>query len=125
MIGNGTFSRDDNIEYSNPVGSISWWKLVIATYRAGKNNVVAAAINLTILEKFANVVFKFVSSGDVKKSENIAGVITPAGVPFTIITALPFNKYFAALSGLSVDISWGRPKRLESEINWSNSPSRH
>lgn len=93
------------MEYSKPVGSISWWKLVIATYRAGKNNVVAAATNLTILEKFAKEVFKLVSSGDVRKSEKIAGVITPAGVPFTIIIALPFNKYFAALSGLSVDTS--------------------
>lgn len=86
---------------------------------------VIAAINLVILEKFANVVFKFVSSGDVKKSAKIAGVITPAGVPFTIITALPFKRYFDALSGRSVQRSWGKPKRLESEINWSNSPCRH
>ena len=31
IIGNGTLALEASIEYSKLVGSISWWKLVIAT----------------------------------------------------------------------------------------------
>ena len=43
----------------------------------GKSKVIKAAKNLRPLKKFAKLTLKFVSSGEVKKSTKIAGVIIP------------------------------------------------
>lgn len=75
----------------------------------GSNNVKNSDTPLMILKKFANIGFRFVSSGEDIKSINVAGIISTYGFPFTITTTLPSNKCFVALSGLSVAIIIGIP----------------
>ena len=75
IIGNGTLCLDDNIEYNNSVGIISRWKLVIAIYKPGNNNAKNADIILMTFKKLPNTVFKFVSSGEDRKSIRTAGSI--------------------------------------------------
>ena len=65
------------MEYNRLVGRISWWKLVIATYIPGNRRVMKAAKNLKPRKKLAKLDFRFVSSGDAKKSIKIAGMIRP------------------------------------------------
>lgn len=47
----------------------------MATYKPGKSRVIKAAKHLRPLKKFAKLTFKLVSSGEVKKSIKIEGVI--------------------------------------------------
>lgn len=67
------------------------------------------AIYLSNLKKLAKTTFKFVSSGEEIKSSSTAGAINAYGFPLTKIITLPCIRYFAHLSGLSVDISCGIP----------------
>ena len=116
IIGNGTLCLEDKIEYNNSVGIISLWKLVIAIYNPGNNSAKKAAIILITFKKFANIVFKFVSSGEDRKSIKTAGIINAYGEPFTITITLPCNSAFTALSGLSDTRILGRPRLLVSVI---------
>ena len=75
ITGNGTVSLASNIEYKSSVGSISWWKLVTATYSPGSNKVIMLDKNLRDFKKFAKYGFKLVSSGEDMKSINVAGII--------------------------------------------------
>lgn len=52
------------------------------------------------------------SSGEVIKSINVAGIISEYGEPLINITTRPCNKYFVALSGLSVAKISGIPKLI-------------
>lgn len=95
----------------------------MAIYNPGNNKVIKAPKNRRPLKKLAKLGFKLLSSGELKKSIKIEGIIIPYGVPFTITTTLPLSKYLLTLSGLSVESTWGIPKTLESIINCSNSPA--
>ena len=86
----------------------------------GSNKVMPIARNLKIFKKLAKIGFKFVSSGEDMKSTMVAGKIIQYGFPFTKITTLPAYKFFAALSGLSVDNTCGILYLLSSHINCSN-----
>ena len=122
IIGKGTFSLDAHKENNNSVGNSSWWKSTIAIYMLGSNKVMPIARNLKIFKKLAKIGFKFVSSGEEMKSTMVAGKIIQYGFPFTKITTLPAYKFFAALSGLSVESIWGRLHLLLSSINCSSWP---
>lgn len=74
ITGKGTLLLDATIANNNSVGISSWWKVVIATYNPGSNRVMKSASILTILSKFANWYLRFLSSAEVKKSINTAGV---------------------------------------------------
>ena len=74
------------------MGINSWWKLVIAIYNPGNNRVIHAARNLIVFIKLDNTGLKFLSSGDFKKSNAIAGIISAKGVPLTIIITLPSSR---------------------------------
>ena len=122
IIGNGTDSLDATIANNNSVGIISWWKFVIATYKPGSNKVIKKATNLTNLSKLAYWNLRFGSSAEERKSTKTQGIIKTYGLPFTITTTLPERRWFAALSGLSVESIWGRLHLLLSSINCSNWP---
>lgn len=95
----------------------------MATYIPGNNRVIKAAKTLRPRKKLAKFTFKFVSSGEAKKSIRTAGIITPYGLPFISTTTRPFNRYLDTLSGLSVESISGIPNILESTISCSNSPA--
>ena len=78
---------------------------------------------LKTFKKLPNTVFKFVSSGEDRKSIRIAGSIKAYGEPLTIITTLPCKRALTALSGLSDTRIFGIPKTLVSVNNCSNSPA--
>lgn len=67
------------------------------------------AIYLSNLKKLAKTTFKFVSSGEERKSSSTAGAINAYGFPLIRMITLPCIRYFAHLSGLSVDINCGIP----------------
>jgi hypothetical protein len=64
--------------------------------------------------------FKFISSGDDKKSKKTPGIIRTYGLPFTITATLPSRRCIAVLSDLSVAINCGKATLLSSCINCSN-----
>ena len=75
LIEKGTDARDATIAKRSSVGINSWWKLVMATYIPGSNNVIKNEAILINFSKFANWNFILLSSGDSKKSINTAGTI--------------------------------------------------
>ena len=89
IIGKGTLSLEARMEYRRLVGRISWWNPVIATYIPGNNKVIIPAIKRIALRKLVNIGFKFVSSGENKKSSMVAGAINAYGLPLTKIIILP------------------------------------
>lgn len=76
IIGKGTLFLDATIAKRNSVGINSWWKVVIAIYNPGRVNVINKAISLIPFKKSENWYFKFISSGDVRKSISTAGAMS-------------------------------------------------
>lgn len=73
--------REATIANNNSVGTSSWWKVVIATYKPGSKSVTNIASSLTNLSKLVYWNFKFLSSAEDKKSIKTAGAIKAYGVP--------------------------------------------
>ena len=107
IIGNGIFSLALTIASNNSVGRNSSWKIVTEIYIAGSKIAIKKAIERIIFSRLENILFKLMSSVEIRKSSSNAGTIRAKGEPSIKIATLPANIKLLVLSGLSVAITSG------------------
>ena len=103
---------------------LNFSKSIIAnTGSASALNILFIGIIVLLFVQLLLFLFKHFSGQDILDvSQYLGGKILKVitGFPFTKITTLPAYKFFAALSGLSVDNTCGILYLLSSHINCSN-----